>query len=152
MYDVPREWLSIPSDDKEFDIKLTYVDSNTRSKYVDGRPFSTVVGNASSVSEFGTIYSTSIYFSGENLKDSYPEDIRTYSLIRGNFMPFIAAGELEDKKIEDSMISNICRKELNNEMDTLKNDQSPFYAISNREYIDNSRHETRCYCYRCILY
>lgn len=125
--------------------KLTYIPVNTVSKVIDSMPHCTVVGNAASYTDFGVIESCSVQAYGYN-----EDDIRNFSLVRGHFMPYIYS---EMYLGNESGIYNINTPLSDEELYTaIKNDQAPFYIVSNRIDIRNDCDIYRGDCYICRVW
>ena len=112
--------------------KCIFVNSNTPYKYVEGYGFSSKAGSAESVKEFS--------FFGNN-SDEIKKDKDSYNLVRGIYAPYIGVcSNLEDNALYNIKISNYSNQYMKDYFGIRRDDNSPFYAISDRfELIDENR-------------
>ena len=97
-----------------------FVDSDTPLKYVNGYSYATKCGSAEDVSGYS-------YFARRD------KDKTNWKLLRGLFTPFIGVGaKLEDNTIYNIMIPGYNENYTKDYFNIRANDNSPFYAISDR--------------------
>jgi hypothetical protein len=112
--------------------KCIYMNEDVPYKYVDGYGFSSKAGSAESVKEFG--------FFGKNDEDD-KKNPKNYNLIRGIFSPYIAVcANLDNNSLYSVKISNYSNQYMKDYFGIRRDDNSPFYAISDRfELVDSNR-------------
>ena len=123
-------------------VKLVYVDSNTSSKIVNGYSFSTKIGNAEDISQFGLFKNKTDYTANNT------------NLVRGEYTPFIG---VVTNNLIPGQIYNIMQKDYNSNL--LINyfiirglDASPFYAITDRYELNDLYKLTSHEAYRGDCY
>lgn len=119
-------WTENEAENKTFDVanyykaKLLYVGDDIPLKFIDQKGFSTRAGSAEDVSQFSFIESKT--YTGDNRK-----------LVRGNYCPFLATnGQLDDNCIYNIRISNYSSVFIEQYFSIRANDQSSYYAVSDR--------------------
>lgn len=106
--------------DKGASLETTYIPEDTAQKYIKGYIYSTKCGSAEDVSQFG--------FIGE--KDW---SRNAHNLIRGQWCAYLGVnGNLTPNTIYEIKIPGYENGKLKSYFEIRKNDNSPFYAISNR--------------------
>lgn len=112
--------------------KCIYMNEDVSYKYVDGYGFSSKAGSAESVKEFG--------FFGKNDEDD-KKNPKNYNLIRGIYSPYIAVcANLDNNSLYSVKISNYSNQYMKDYFGIRRDDNSPFYAISDRfELTDSNR-------------
>jgi hypothetical protein len=99
---------------------LLYVGDDVPLKFIDQKGFSTRAGSAEDVSQFNFVESK-----------TYTGDYR--KLVRGNYCPFLATnGQLDDNCIYNIRISNYSSVFIEQYFGIRANDQSAYYAVSDR--------------------
>ncbi len=143
------ELLTDTSEDRHFYIKgeslenktllntnLTYVQEDTKAKYVNGYCFASKCGAAEDVSQFS-------FFSEKDW------DADTNLLLRGNWTDYLGVNSnLIPNSLYEIKIQGYSESKLKDYFTIRKNDTSPFYAISNR--VDFNTKSMDCYrgdCY-----
>ena len=119
-----------------FKSKLLFVPDDTPLKFIDQKGFTTRAGMAEDVSQFNFVS-----------KKDYDSN-NTY-LARGNYSPFLATDtQLVDNCIYNIRISNYSSIFINEYFNIRANDQSAYYAISDRFDINNFSENDVIECYR----
>lgn len=99
---------------------LIYVDSDVSLRYANGYNYSTKCGIAEDVSKFS-------FFGSKDRSE------HNTNLLRGIYCPFIGtSSSLEDNAIYNIKISGFSESKMKEYFSIRGNDNSPFYAISNR--------------------
>ena len=102
----------------------TYINSNTPLKYVNGYSYSTKCGAAEDVSQFS--------FLGKRV--SGKTDL---NLVRGLYCPYLGVSTtLQDNTVYTIKIPNYSKTFIKNYFKIRQNDNSPFFAISDRISLD----------------
>lgn len=112
--------------------KCIFMNSDVPYKYIEGYGFSSRAGCAESVKEFS--------FFGDN-SDAIKRDKNSRNLIRGIYSPYIAVcSNLDNNSIYNIKISNYSNQYMKDYFGIRRDDNSPFYAISDRfELLDENR-------------
>ena len=110
--------------------QCVFVNTDVPYKYVNGYGFSTRAGSANSVREFG--------FFGKELLDYKDDEERISNLkVRGVYTPFIGVcGNIEDGDIYNVKIQNYSTNYNKDYFLIRANDNSAFYAITDRYSLD----------------
>jgi hypothetical protein len=117
-----------------------FVDSDTSLKYVNGYSYATKCGSAEDVSGYS-------YFARRD------KDKTNWKLLRGLFTPFIGIGaKLEDNTIYNIMIPGYNENYTKDYFNIRANDNSPFYAISDRYELPEPEKEASIDIYRGDCY
>ena len=102
----------------------TYINSNTPLKYVNGYSYSTKCGAAEDISQFS--------FLGKRV--SGKTDL---NLVRGLYCPYLGVSTtLQDNTVYTIKIPNYSKTFIKNYFKIRQNDNSPFFAISDRISLD----------------
>lgn len=110
--------------------KCIYMNSDVPYKHVDGYGFSSRSGCAESVKEFA--------FFGDD-SDPHKKDPKNYSLVRGIHTPYIAVcSNLDNNSLYNVKISNYSHQYLSDYFEIRKEDNAPFYAVSDRYDLQNN--------------
>lgn len=122
-------------------INMVYVDNNCPAKIINGYTFSTQVGNAEDVSQFGLFKN----------KSNYRED--NVDIVRGLYTPFIGA----TTRLPYGEIYNIMQRDYNehflSDYFVVRGlDTSPFYAITDRYEINDLYNANDINAYRGDCY
>lgn len=133
----------IPSMDEQtlesplLDTNLVFIGEDVPIKTIKDYSFSTRVGNAEDVKQFGF---------GENKSTSADLD----NLVRGNFCPFIGTNSnlLSPSSIYSILVSNYSESFLDKYFEIRANDHSPFMAISPRYELNDSELELHYNLYK----
>ena len=111
-----------------FSTKCIYINSDIPYKYVDGFGFSSRAGSAETVRSFA--------FFGETSDDKYKKEFK--QLIRGVYAPYIAAcSNLKNNVIYNIKIANYSNQFMMDYFKIRRDDNAPFYAISDRFDLSN---------------
>ena len=114
--------------------QCVFVNSDVPYKYVNGFGFRTRAGSAETVREFA--------FFGKDVSDYNPDstDERNSNLkVRGIYAPFIGVcGNIDDNAIYNVKIQNYSSNYNKDYFSIRANDNTPFYAISDRFGIDEN--------------
>lgn len=103
-----------------FKSKLLFVPDDTPLKFIDQKGFTTRAGSAEDVSQFVFVSEKSYNWNN-------------YKLARGNYVPFVATNvQLDDNCIYNIRISNYSTLFLKQYFTIRANDQSAYYAITDR--------------------
>lgn len=109
--------------------QCVYMNSDTSYKYVNGYGFSSKAGSAESVKEFGILKTDS--------EDIYDKDNR--DLVRGIYSPYIAVcSNLDPCALYNIKINNYSSNYIKDYFTIRRDDDSPFYSISDRITLDDS--------------
>lgn len=115
-----------------------FVDSDTSLKYVNGYSYATKCGSAEDVSGFS-------YFARRDREKT------NWKLLRGLFTPYIGVGaKLRDNTIYNIMVPGYNENYTKDYFNIRANDNSPFFAISDRYELPNK--ETSINVYRGDCY
>ena len=122
-------------------INMVYVDNNCPAKIINGYTFSTQVGNAEDVSQFGLFKN----------KSNYRED--NIDIVRGLYTPFIGA----TTRLPYGEMYNIMQRDYNehflSDYFVVRGlDTSPFYAITDRYEINDLYNANDINAYRGDCY
>lgn len=120
-------------------VKLIYIPENTPLKYVDNVGFSTQAGDGINAKEFAFLET-----------DNTSEMEKSDKIVRGHFTPFV--GVISEN--EDSVIPNVLynvriphSESYKNEFIVRANDNSEFYAVTNKTLINTSTNVFRGDCF-----
>lgn len=123
--------------------KCIYIQSDTPYKYVDGFGFSTRAGCAESVKDFS--------FFGKEINDKIKYDKDNRKLIRGVFSPYIGVcANLENNCIYNIKPENYSSQYMKDYFGIRRDDNSPFYAISDRFELNENNNEIDVYRGDCF--
>ena len=112
-----------------FSSKCVFMNSDVPYKYIDGFGFSSRAGAAESVKEF--------VFFGEGT-DDVKKNPKNYKLVRGVYAPYIAVcANLENNALYNIKTENYSNQFMKDYFCIRRDDNSPFYAISNRFELKN---------------
>lgn len=101
-----------------------YMSEDVPFKYINGYGFSTRAGSDVTVKEFG-------FFADDS--ETAKEDKNNYKLVRGVYSPFIAVcSNIEDNALYNIRISNYSTQYMKDYFGIRRDDNAPFYAISDR--------------------
>lgn len=107
-----------------FSSKCIFINEDVPYKYINGFGFSSRAGAESSVKDFK--------FFGRN-NDADKKDPKNYKLVRGVYSPYIGVcANLENNSLYDIKIENYSHQYMKDYFGIRRDDNSPFYAISNR--------------------
>ena len=112
-----------------FSSKCVFMNSDVPYKYVDGFGFSSRAGCAESVKEFS--------FFGDGTDDA-KKNPKNYKLVRGVYSPYIAVcANLENNALYNIKIENYSNQFMKDYFCIRRDDNSAFFAISDRFEIKN---------------
>ena len=110
--------------------KCVFINSDVPYKYIDGFGFSSRAGCAESVKEFS--------FFGES-SDEVKKNPKNYKLVRGIYSPYIAVcANLENNTLYNIKIENYSNQFMKDYFGIRRDDNSAFFAISDRFELKNS--------------
>ena len=113
--------------------KCIFINENVPYKIINNYTFSTKAGNAESVKDFG--------FYGDTLDDQSVDGKygkNNYNLVRGVYSPYIGVcTNLEDNAIYNIKVSNYSNQFMEEYFGIRRDDNSPFYAITDRFELDS---------------
>ena len=112
--------------------KCIYVNSDVPYKYVEGFGFSSKAGSAEDVKAFS-------FYGNDSMDAKIKKD--NYDLIRGVYAPYVGVcTNLDDNALYNIKISNYSNQYMKDYFGIRRDDNSPFYAISDRfELTDSNR-------------
>lgn len=114
-----------------------FINEDVPYKYVNGYEFSTRVGNAESVKDFGYFGLTQ-----SEIRSEEKADKPSWQLIRGIYAPIIGVcGNLESNCLYTLRIPNYSELYTKEYFQIRANDNSPFYTISDRFECDSEQHD-----------
>lgn len=122
--------------------KCSFMDEDVPYRYIDGFGFSTRAGDASATKSF------SFFESDEN---SQKEKADNYKLIRGIYAPFVAVcSNLDNNAIYNIKVQNYSHQYIKDYFGIRRDDNSPFYAISDRFDLLNENRTQNVYRGDCF--
>ena len=122
--------------------KCCFMNEDVPYKYIDGFGFSTRAGDASAAKSF------SFFESDDN---SQKEKADNYKLIRGIYAPFIAVcSNLDNNAVYNIKVQNYSHQYMKDYFNIRKDDNSPFYAISDRFDLDSKNRVQNLYRGDCF--
>lgn len=122
--------------------KCIFINSEVPYKYVQGYGFSSKAGCAESVREFG--------FYGDN-SDSVKKDPKSRNLVRGTYSSYIGVcANLDNNAIYNVKISNYSNQYMKDYFGIRRDDNAPFYAISDRFELNDLNREFDIYRGDCF--
>lgn len=122
--------------------KCSFMNENVPYRYIDGFGFSTRAGDESAVKSF------SFFESDDN---SQKEKVDNYKLVRGIYAPFIAVcSNLDNNAVYNIKVQNYSHQYMKDYFNIRKDDNSPFYAISDRFDLDSKNRVQNLYRGDCF--